>query len=462
MLGNTNSVISRIFAAATAQTFSRAVGIVIQIFSAPLFIWHWGVHIYGEWLLLTTIPAYLTMTDIGFSAASANEMTMSAARGDKDSAIRVFKDCLTLTCILGALVILLSLLLVEVLPIRELLGIKLIDERDTHIIIMVFALQAAISLPGELLLGGFRAANKYATGIFSSSGFLLLEFAIMFVVVTLGYSPVYAAFSLLIGRLIRIAASALIMKKIAPWLHFRFSTSIYELKKLLWPAIGFASFPIAAAFNSQGMIILIGNILGPVAVVAFTTTRTLARFVSIFSELASQSTLSEISIAFAKRNFILIQKIHLTVTQINFWTTLSSGAILISFSGLIYTLWLHGKVEPDFWLIFILILSEAALAVYKSSLLILTSSNNHTKAALAFTAQAFLGICLAFYGLHAFGIVGAALALLTTNVLFFCFVLYEALLVTKMPGIVFLRQMMIPPLGIVARKIKELYSPRLT
>ncbi|MGD9984132.1 MAG: hypothetical protein AB7S51_08220 [Porticoccaceae bacterium] len=35
---------------------------------------------YGEWLMLFAIPAYLPMTDLGFTQPAANDMT---ARGDR-------------------------------------------------------------------------------------------------------------------------------------------------------------------------------------------------------------------------------------------------------------------------------------------------------------------------------------------------------------------------------------------
>ena len=49
---------------------------------------YWGVHLYGEWLLISTIPAYLLLTDLGFGNVAGSDMTMRVHAGDGEGAIR--------------------------------------------------------------------------------------------------------------------------------------------------------------------------------------------------------------------------------------------------------------------------------------------------------------------------------------------------------------------------------------
>ena len=79
---STRSLKRRLIAGFGANTFSRLSTTLTQIFSVPVFLSHWGVHLYGEWILLNTIPSYLGLSDVGFGSVAGNEMTMLAAAQD--------------------------------------------------------------------------------------------------------------------------------------------------------------------------------------------------------------------------------------------------------------------------------------------------------------------------------------------------------------------------------------------
>ena len=76
---------SRIVHSLYATGFGQGVNVLIQLAGVPLFLHFWGVERYGEWLILSTIPAYLWMSDFGFASVAANDMTMSVARERRDA-----------------------------------------------------------------------------------------------------------------------------------------------------------------------------------------------------------------------------------------------------------------------------------------------------------------------------------------------------------------------------------------
>ena len=81
------SVKRRIAANLGANTLGRVLGVLIQLISVPVMLSHWGAWIYGEWILLSTMPSYLAMSDIGFGNVAGNEMTMLVSRGKKREAL---------------------------------------------------------------------------------------------------------------------------------------------------------------------------------------------------------------------------------------------------------------------------------------------------------------------------------------------------------------------------------------
>jgi hypothetical protein len=62
------SVRHRIYLALAAGAFGQFVTIGSQVLLTPLYFLYWGAAKYGEWLLISTIPAYLAMADFGIGS----------------------------------------------------------------------------------------------------------------------------------------------------------------------------------------------------------------------------------------------------------------------------------------------------------------------------------------------------------------------------------------------------------
>src|SRR6202012_4777809 len=72
---------------------SRLAGTIIQLIQVPVFLHFWSTPLYGEWLIVNSIPSYLSLSNVGFGSVAGNEMTMLVARGDREGALRVFQSC---------------------------------------------------------------------------------------------------------------------------------------------------------------------------------------------------------------------------------------------------------------------------------------------------------------------------------------------------------------------------------
>ena len=94
----------RLVAGFGANTFSRLSTTLTQILSVPVFLTHWGAHLYGEWILLNAIPVYFGLSDVGFGSVAGNEMTMLAAAGNLAEALVVFQSVWVLTTVISSLV----------------------------------------------------------------------------------------------------------------------------------------------------------------------------------------------------------------------------------------------------------------------------------------------------------------------------------------------------------------------
>lgn len=100
------TVKQRILRGIGANALGLGVNVLVQLVSLPVFLAVWGVEKYGEWLVLSSLAAFLSMSDIGFALAAANEMTM---RVDRDGALVVYQSMWALLCGLGGLMLVVAL-----------------------------------------------------------------------------------------------------------------------------------------------------------------------------------------------------------------------------------------------------------------------------------------------------------------------------------------------------------------
>src|ERR1700723_776872 len=82
--------LTRLGAGLVTQLGGQAVEIAIQLVGMPILLAKWGVDQYGLWLMVSTLPVYLTMADIGYTQVAANEMAMAFAAGDRARTLTVF------------------------------------------------------------------------------------------------------------------------------------------------------------------------------------------------------------------------------------------------------------------------------------------------------------------------------------------------------------------------------------
>ena len=69
----------RLFLSFISNWVSRLSNTIIQLIQVPVFLHFWSLPLYGEWLLVNSIPTYLSFSTTGFGTVAGNEMTIVAS-----------------------------------------------------------------------------------------------------------------------------------------------------------------------------------------------------------------------------------------------------------------------------------------------------------------------------------------------------------------------------------------------
>jgi O-antigen/teichoic acid export membrane protein len=172
------------------------------------------------------------------------------------------------------------------------------------------------------------------------------------------------------------------------------------------------AFPACAAISTQGVTLLIGLVLGPIAVAIFNPMRTLARVVLQFSNAVLNSVWPELSAAFGQGNWGLARKLHRTACQVTLWSAVFFSIALAITGPRIFAVWTHNRIAIDLNAFYLLLAGVLAYSGWSASSAVPLSSNRHQRLALVYMTCTSASIILASVLIEPFKLAGVAFALL--------------------------------------------------
>ena len=415
-----------------ANAYGQLITIAIQLVSVPLYLHYWGVELYGEWLILSAIPAYLTLSDIGLGSVAANDMTMRVAQGDKQGALEVYQSIWLFISGVSVAVGLTLTLLIYALPANAILSLIHINEKQTQQTLTILMLWVFVGLQGNILNAAFRSVGRYAYGTAMGNNVRLAEWLASLLVLLMGGGVQVTALANLATRLIGMTLLWLVLRKQVPWLYHGIKVaSIQQVRTLFKPAVAFMAFPLGFAFSSQGMVLMIGMMLGSTAVVIFSTYRTLTRLLLQFITMLNHAVWPAVSEAYGAKQMNLVTQLHRQVSFLTFWIALIGVTLLGIFGEWFINIWTRHAFNQNSILFLFLLAATFLNVLWQPSLMILMATNQHQKTALAFLASTASGLMFSFLAMQEYGIVIIGFVLTVCELPILYAAVRNALVITK-------------------------------
>jgi O-antigen/teichoic acid export membrane protein len=390
---------------------------IVQLIQVPVFLHFWPTPLYGEWMIVTSIPSSLSFTNAGFGTVAGNEMTMMVARNDREGALRVFQSCWWLIALICTISILLLSGALYYLPASRMLKLTHIGEYDTKWIIFYLGVTVLFGQIEQLLQSAYRCIGRYAYGTFLKTLFSLVAFASMILAVALGCGPRITA---LVFATINIAITILfciLVRRDIPWIEYGWGhASFAEIRRLARPAIAYMGFPIGNALSLQGSLLAVGYALGPVAVVVFSVARTVSRVALQMVQMVNSTFEPEMSIAYGAGNYDLTRTLLRRACQLALIVAFIVVTVMLTVGPWFLTHWTSGHVPPSRTLLSILLLVVVFYALWSTSATLMTSTNQHQRLATYYILGTSLTCVACFVFARVWGLYGAAASLLISEI----------------------------------------------
>jgi O-antigen/teichoic acid export membrane protein len=314
------------------------------------------------------------------------------------------------------------------LPLQDWFQFRVMDASTARWALWLLAAEVFARLPNGVTHAGFRASGEYALHIGLDNTTRLLQFAGVWGTALVGGGPIAAAAVYFGIRALVTPVLAVALVRRHPWLRFGLARArIGELRRLFRPALASMAIPVAQALNIQGMVLVIGAVLSPLAVVVFSTLRTLTRLALQMVLVVSHAAEPELAAVYGAGKQALAQALFIHALRASLWLAVTAATCLALFGGIIVNVWTHGKVAMDPALFAWLLGSAVATALWYSGLIVLKAANRHLRAAalLVLSSSGVVGVAAVLLSWTG-DLATAGLALLLMDVVMASFTLQAA------------------------------------
>lgn len=400
----------RIIAGMGANSFGMAISIGIQLLSLPLFLHYWDTSTYGVWLMLSAIPAYLSMADVGMVTAAGNKMAMAMGGGDAAEANRIFQSAqMFMSIVCGSL----ALLVVPLVLWAPLPGLETMGQR---VALSAMSVGILAALFGGLSEAAFKSTGRYPTGTMVGNYVRLAEWLGSMLGLVLWGSFAGVALSGLAMRLTGTAAAMVLASKGNHGLRWGMhAADCAEIRAMIKPAISFMSFPLANALSFQGVTLLVGALFGPVAVALFNTYRTIARVAVQVTAIFSHALWPEFSRSFGQGGMAAIERLYRRTSLLGAAQALLLSLVIYFMSPWLLRIWTHGAIQFVPSLMLLMLLYAAVGGTWHIPRVLLMATNQHIHLAYWSLATGMFTVWLAWLMGSAFNLNGVVIAMLVSE-----------------------------------------------
>jgi O-antigen/teichoic acid export membrane protein len=307
-----------------------------------------------------------------------------------------------------------------VAPFEAWFKITHLPSRECLLVVNLLMLNVLISQQVGIVRIPFRCTGLHSQGLMIVNLTTLLQLVAVITVASLGRGPAVLASAMVSVSLFGCLVMYLRGRRIMPWLNVGIRhADRAQFRIMLPPALSQTLLPLGNAASVQGTVMVISAILGPGAVVLFSTTRTMTRIVNQLTNVVESCFGPEFSLSITSGNFDVARRLHHRASQLATWMGVGASLLLIVAGPSIYKLWTRHELRLDYPVFYLLLLALVVNGTYTGSFAVPRSVNRHVKLGPVFVGVYAGSLVFVALGLKLFGLTGAAMAVVLAEIALF-------------------------------------------
>ena len=399
---------SRVIQGALANIFGLVVRIGLQIVQVPLFLHFWSADRYGEWLVVSSVPAYLSLSGLGFGSAAGNAVANLSAQNNMSAVRAIVRTALLITtgsCALASAFIIGVVTTFDVprlLDLHEIVGTQLASIVSLWCMIVMLRMIFGLS---ETVL---RAVGKYPIFIVLDNCAQIFEFIAMSCALYLYGTPLAVVSACFLARFMITVLTTLGFISLYSWTYRGPADPLLPwAKRLMKPSIAFLVIPISQSMTLQGTLLIASHYFGPSAVASIATARTLGRLIETGLNIINNLVFEEVGYAAGASDRAGLKWIVISSMAASIIVGIGATGFLLLIGPSIYSLWTHSKLSLDYGILIAVMAAGIVRAIASPSTALLAGLNRHGRYSLVLLVSTIASLALAIL-LEAWGLVAIA------------------------------------------------------
>lgn len=384
----TEAACSRVRRVIGAMLLSNGLSILLQLGIVPVLIWAWGATVYGEWIILYTIPGYLALSDFGVIATANNRIDAQCACGRFGAANRTYFNSLLVLSgliglITGAAILLWSFFGAGFIKMFETLTPDEVLEASA----LLFA-DAMLTLLLNHHSALYRTLARFNWTVNWQAALRVVPIVVLCIAAAVGARLPVAISVMLAVRLVLGVLLGLDLRRRVTWLRRDWlRANRMEARRLLRGAVGFMMLPLSNMLYLHVTTLIVAAVSSPVGVAAFSTLRTLTRMIPQLVSISGRACWSEVAKSAARGEHFSVELMRRRVLRqtIGLCVLVVLGYLFLGPS--FYHNWTTGALPFD-WPLFLALLANGVMIAMYTSLEVFVLAVNR----VAGYAQLFLAV----------------------------------------------------------------------
>lgn len=394
-----------------------------QFLLVPLFIKTVGVIHYGEWLIITTVPNYLMLSDMGLTMTVTNELAKLRYQGQIKQLHILLRSTNSFILMLGTLLIFVTFGILYLVDVQQKMGVKTFYAEELVFILMSFVISVVLTLLYNFNVEFFKALDKYYLNqkfiFYLYTADLVTTIIVLLFLKDLKFIPLCFIFN----RCFLLFIVSFTLRKYQEYI-LGLHPDIKPTIKVLPSALSYSFYSIGFSLILQGNTLVVGKTLGASSVVIFNTIRTLLNSIRTFLSIIYLPTLPKYSKYINSKEFPSATKLYKKTILIVFCVAIALSGVFYLMKDLIFNLWV-GKAFRVPELFFILMLIASTLHTVWNAKSMLPLSINKTKLLALFPILGAVGIGVQYIYLPVHGIIISSYTILVVDIVMFFLVSYQ-------------------------------------
>jgi O-antigen/teichoic acid export membrane protein len=372
-------ILKRIVKGFGENTVDRIINIVIRFLEPVIFIAFSSLSFYGSWIIIFSLPAYIMMSDMGFSTIGQNQINMNIKKKSFLDAQCNFNNTLSALVLLNFFFSIIYFLFFSSIFKAGFLKIDSVNLNQFNQIIFLVILYSFLHQVSGLFTSIYAAHNKYHIKVRIGYFGRFLEFCALLLCLRTNQDYILILVSFISLKIVFIISVYAHTRKKYSWIKIRFKLEKKYIKKNFLLASSYLLFPLTNAIRFQTTNLLVGIFLGSNYVAILSVYLTISRIPISLSSIADGILRLELAKLWIANKFKTLLKIFLFNFQITLTLSIFFIFFIVVFNQFIFKIWVGENFYKNHFLLLILLFYGMFQSLFLSSINFQISTNNFKK-----------------------------------------------------------------------------------